>query len=80
MAQLKFHYGGCKNLSVEIAELCGGKSRVSRNLDMGDTFTSYIEQVSPVNFLRSKRLESSGLEGKLIGAKSSINTLWKTCR
>ena len=35
----------------------------------------YIEQLSPINSLRSKCLESSGLGGKLMGGKSSLNNI-----
>ena len=40
-----------------------------KNLDMEDMFMPYIEQLAPINFLCSKCLESSGLEGKLIGGE-----------
>ena len=40
----------------------------------------YIEQLAPINFLCSKCLESSGLEGNLMGGKSSLNHIREDMR
>ena len=81
MFRLKCHYSDCKG------QFCGehGAFRAispecRKNLEMGDMFMPYIEQLPPVNFLCSKRLGSSGLEGKLIGMKSSLKHIREVMR
>ena len=74
--KLKFHHRDCKE------PFCGDRGafratsqECHKNLDMEDMFMPYIEQLSPINSLRSKCLESSGLGGKLMGGKSSLNNI-----